>query len=189
MDVASAALREERLPLGQAAGLPLSLVKRASEDIGQVILSPDAPSLIAGVTIETGLLHPDDRGFFTESFRIGSTSLTRGLGGCPTLQLSAAASYPGTIKALHYHFEQTDYWAPLHGAFQVVLCDLREGSPSHGHVNTVYVGTLRPWRIKIPPGVGHGYKVVGPETATLVYRRTDSIIRRTKGESPSTIRF
>ena len=30
-------------------------------------------------------------------------------------------------------------------------------------------GTLRPWQILIPPGVGHGYKVIGREPAMLVY--------------------
>jgi dTDP-4-dehydrorhamnose 3,5-epimerase len=49
------------------------------------------------------------------------------------------------------------------------LYDLREGSPTHGKVNTFYLGALRPWRLKIPPGVGHGYKIVGPEPGTLVY--------------------
>ncbi len=33
----------------------------------------------------------------------------------------------------------------------------------------MYVGDLRPWQILIPPGVGHGYKVVGLEPAILTY--------------------
>ena len=37
-----------------------------------------------------------------------------------------------------------------------------------GH-NTLYVGALRPWQILIPPGVGHGYKVIGEQPAMLVY--------------------
>lgn len=161
--------RPEFLPLGEANGLRLVLVKRPTRDIGDVIQSLDGPNLIADVTLEPGFLHPDDRGYFTELFRIGATPLSRGLADCKTLQISLASSFPGTIKALHYHFEQTDIWAPVQGAFQVVLCDLREGSPTHGKVNTLYLGLLRPWRVKIPPGVGHGYKVVGPETGTLVY--------------------
>ena len=38
-----------------------------------------------------------------------------------------------------------------------------------GQRNTLYVGALRPWQIRIPPGVGHGYKVVGGEPGVLVY--------------------
>jgi dTDP-4-dehydrorhamnose 3,5-epimerase len=31
------------------------------------------------------------------------------------------------------------------------------------------VGALRPWQILIPPGVGHGYKVISREPGMLVY--------------------
>lgn len=169
MDVAVAAFKQDALPLGEVKGLRLALVKRPTPDIGAVIASVDSPQLIAGVALEAGVIYPDDRGYFTELFRVGATPLTQELRQCESLQISTAMSYPGTIKALHYHFEQTDYWAPLQGAFQVVLCDLREGSATLGRVNTLFLGALRPWRLKIPPGVGHGYKVVGPESATLIY--------------------
>ena len=33
----------------------------------------------------------------------------------------------------------------------------------------MYVGALRPWHVLIPPGVAHGYKVIGGEEALLVY--------------------
>ena len=161
--------REATLPLGKHGGLELALLRRPNQDIGVIILQPDSPHLISGVGIEVGTVYPDDRGFFSELFRLGASRLTAELADSRTLQVSVATSYPGIIKALHYHFEQTDFWAPVGGMFQVVLCDLREGSPTQGQVNTLYVGALRPWRIKIPPGVGHGYKIVGTEVATLVY--------------------
>ncbi len=157
------------LPLGERNGLRLALAKRPARDIGEVIHQADSPRLIDGVLIESRTQYPDDRGYFTELFRIGTSQLTAGLVRCPTLQISLAASYPETIKALHFHFEQTDFWAPVQGLIQVVLCDLRMDSRTHGAVNTLYLGLLRPWTLKIPPGVGHGYKVVGQEPATLVY--------------------
>ena len=160
---------EEVMPLGERNDLQLALVKRPSKSIGDVILQMDSPLLIKGVIIEAVTPYPDDRGFFAELFRVGASKLTAGLAQCPTLQISFAASYPGTIKALHYHFEQTDYWAPIQGMFQVVLCDLRINSNMHGSINTIYLGLLRPWRLKIPPGVGHGYKVVGQDLAMLTY--------------------
>lgn len=55
------------------------------------------------------------------------------------------------------------------GMFQVVLVDLRKHSRTFGARNTFYVGSLRPWQILIPPGVGHGYKVVGSEPGMLIY--------------------
>jgi dTDP-4-dehydrorhamnose 3,5-epimerase len=55
------------------------------------------------------------------------------------------------------------------GLFQVALYDLRMASPTFGQLNTIYTGALRPMQILIPPGVGHGYKVVGADSALLVY--------------------
>jgi dTDP-4-dehydrorhamnose 3,5-epimerase len=169
MDRSEGASSEERLLLGEGNGLQLALLKRSSRDIGDVIVTPDSANLITGVSLEVGAIYPDDRGYFTELFRVGASPLTQGLRECPTLQVSLAASYPGSIKALHYHFQQTDFWAPIQGMFQMVLCDLRQASPTHGKVNTLFLGILRPWRLRIPPGVGHGYKVVGLEVSTLVY--------------------
>jgi dTDP-4-dehydrorhamnose 3,5-epimerase len=174
----------ESLLIGEGDDLRLALLKRPARNIGDVILSPDSPNLIAGVSVEVGAIYPDDRGYFTELFRVGASALTYGLRECPTLQISVATSYPGTIKALHYHFEQTDFWAPIQGMFQVVLCDLRQGSPTHGKVNTLFLGILRPWRLRIPPGVGHGYKIVGSEIGTLVYLTDRFYNLRDEGRLP-----
>jgi dTDP-4-dehydrorhamnose 3,5-epimerase len=78
-------------------------------------------------------------------------------------------SYPGTIKAFHFHLHQTDCWQPVMGMFQVALVDFRTDSPTFGARNTLYLGALRPWQLVIPPGVGHGYKIIGLEPAMLVY--------------------
>ena len=143
-------------------GLP-----QCEKGIGDVILSPESPKLINGVKVSPFPLWPDDRGYFLEVMRIGN-----GLASHydpATTQISAALSYPGTIKAFHYHLEQTDFWVPAMGVFQVGLVDLRKGSATFGRKNTLYVGSLRPWQILIPPGVGHGYKVIGLDPAMLVY--------------------
>ena len=135
--------------------------------IGDVILSPESPKLIDGIRVSPYSLWPDDRGCFLEVIRIG-----HGLAAQfdpATTQVSAALSYPGTIKAFHYHLEQTDFWVPALGMFQVALVDFRKDSPTFGRKNTMYVGSLRPWQVLIPPGVGHGYKVIGMDPAMLVY--------------------
>ena len=84
-------------------------------------------------------------------------------------QFSAALNYPGTIKPFHFHLHQTDCWTPAKGLLQVVLADLRIGSRTFGLRNTMYVGVLRPWHVLIPPGVAHGYKVIGSEESLLIY--------------------
>lgn len=147
---------------------PLALTVPACDaGIGSVILKPDAPTLIDGVGIEPYPLWPDDRGFFLEIARLGQGLVAP----FPpeTTQVSAALSYPATIKAFHFHQHQTDYWVAAQGLFQVALADLRETSPTYGQKNTLYVGELRPWRITIPPGVAHGYKVIGERPGMLVY--------------------
>jgi len=135
--------------------------------IGKIISSQNSADLIEGVRVEPVPLWPDDRGYFMEVIRIG-----KGLAGdfpAPSTQVSAALSYPGTIKAFHIHKHQTDYWSPVAGMLQVALADLRPDSRTYGLRNTFYVGKLRPWQLLIPPGVAHGYKVIGPEPAILVY--------------------
>jgi len=135
--------------------------------IGKVILAPDSKELIAGVQIYPYPAWPDDRGYFLEVARIGH-GLTQEFPK-ETTQISAALSYPGTIKAFHFHRCQTDCWVPIEGMLQVALVDLRKESSSYGVRNTLYLGTLRRWQMLIPPGIAHGYKVIGPEPAILVY--------------------
>jgi dTDP-4-dehydrorhamnose 3,5-epimerase len=138
-----------------------------SRGIGPVILSPDSESLIEGVRIQPAALWPDDRGYFLEVQRIG-----RGLAAqfpAESTQVSAALNYPGIIKAFHFHLRQHDCWSPVAGMLQVALVDLRFGSPTFGVKNTLYVGALRPWQILVPPGIAHGYKVIGSDPSVLVY--------------------
>jgi len=135
--------------------------------IGKIIIRPDSPDLIAGVHLQPFPLFPDDRGYFLEILRV-----TEGLPSAfpvASIQVSAALSYPGTVKAFHYHRHQTDFWVPVQGMLQVGLVDLRPASPTYGLRNTLYVGQLRHWQILIPPGVAHGYKVIGEHPAMLVY--------------------
>jgi len=152
--------------IAAAGGIELVLPE-CERGIGSLIQAPDSPHLIAGVRVAAHQLWPDDRGYFLEVLRMG-----RGLvAGFPaeTTQVSAALGYPGAIKAFHYHLRQTDVWSPAQGMFQVALVDLRLGSSTFGARNTLYVGALRPWQILIPPGVGHGYKIIGLTPALLVY--------------------
>ena len=135
--------------------------------IGKVIRIADSADLIDGVGVQPYDLWPDDRGYFLEVIR-----MRQGLAASfepETTQVSAAVSYQGTIKAFHFHLHQTDLWVPAQGMFQVALVDMRPGSPTYGVKNTLYAGSLKPWQIRIPPGVGHGYKVIGEGPGMLVY--------------------
>jgi dTDP-4-dehydrorhamnose 3,5-epimerase len=142
-------------------------IPTAEPGIGKVILSPASPDLIAGVEIKPFSLWPDDRGYFLEIARLGQGLVADFA--AETTQVSAALNYPGIIKAFHYHKFQTDYWVPAAGLLQVALVDLRRQSRTFGAKNTLYVGALRPWQLLIPPGVAHGYKVIGEQPSVLVY--------------------
>jgi len=154
--------------VAERAGTRLMIVGRTQLGCGDVITSTQSPKLIPGVELEAFETFPDDRGCFAELFRLGQPGVARDFAG-DRIQVSFTISYPGVIKAIHYHFEQTDLWAPLSGMLQVFLYDLRESSPTCGRLNTLFVGSLRPWKVRIPPGVAHGYKVVGTESSLLVY--------------------
>jgi dTDP-4-dehydrorhamnose 3,5-epimerase len=143
------------------------VIPQAEAGIGKVILSPTSPDLISGVQITPFSLWPDDRGYFLEIARLGQ-GLVSGFS-AETSQVSAALNYPGIIKAFHYHKFQTDYWVAAAGLLQVALVDLRSNSLTYGKKNTIYVGSLRPWQLLIPPGVAHGYKVIGEQPSVLVY--------------------
>jgi dTDP-4-dehydrorhamnose 3,5-epimerase len=150
--------------------------------IGNVILSPESPDLIDGVRVQPLAIFPDDRGYFLEVQRMG-----RGLAGAfpaESTQVSAALNYPGAVKAFHYHQHQTDCWNPVKGLLQVALVDLRLMSSTFGARNTLYVGALRPWQLLIPPGVAHGYKVIGHEDSLLVYLTDRFYNPRDEGRIP-----
>lgn len=143
------------------------VVPDCEKGIGSVILAADSPHLIQGVRVQPVPIWPDDRGFFVEVLRTGK-GLPAGYDLSHT-QVSAAMTYPGAIKAFHYHLHQTDCWMAVAGMLQVALVDLRHDSPTFGARNTMYVGMLRPWQVLIPPGVAHGYKVISLDPAVLVY--------------------
>ena len=162
---AGASVRK-REPISSKGPLKLGL-SECEKGVGSLITAPDSAALIHGVRVQPQVLWPDDRGYFLEVQRFG-----RGLAAhfpAESTQVSAVLDYPGTIKAFHFHQDHTDCWMPVAGMLQVVLVDLRDDSPTSGERNTMFVGSLRPWQILIPPGVAHGYKVIGTECAVMVY--------------------
>jgi dTDP-4-dehydrorhamnose 3,5-epimerase len=160
----------EIVPLGKRNGIEMAFARRTAKTLGTIIAKPNSPDLIDGVQIEPLQVYPDDRGFFTELARLGKGLASKMLpDDVRKIQVSLTLTYPGTIKAIHYHSEQTDLWAPISGMVQVFLYDLRRNSPTFGAINTIFAGRFQPWEILIPPGVAHGYKALGIEPIQLVY--------------------
>jgi len=158
------------VPLGTRNGIEMGIAPRTAKTFGKVIAKINSPDLIEGVQIEPLAVYPDDRGFFTELARLGKGLATKMVPDEQRkIQISLTLTYPGTIKAIHYHSEQTDLWAPISGMVQVFLYDLRVQSKTFGAINTIFAGRFQPWEILIPPGVAHGYKALGVEPIQLVY--------------------
>ena len=167
--------------LASFEGLELA-VPECRKGLGALIGAADSAELIEGVRVQPFAVYPDDRGYFLEVQRLG-----RGLAAAfppESTQISAALSFPGTIKAFHYHLRQTDCWAPVMGMLQVALVDLRAGSPTFGRRNTLFAGALRPWQVLIPPGIGHGYKAIGTGESMLVYLTDRFYDPRDEGRIP-----
>ena len=123
---------------------------------------------IEGVFVKTLKKHCEDRGFFAEVLR-DDEGLLEKFG-----QLSWSMSYPGVIKAFHYHEHQADLWFFPVGEAQVVLHDLRIDSPTYKETNVFYMGENNPILLVIPKGVAHGYRVLGDKSAMIVYCTTKS---------------
>jgi dTDP-4-dehydrorhamnose 3,5-epimerase len=154
-------------PIAAFGDLELAYPEQRETSLGAIVLSPDSPERIEGLRVQPFPIYPDDRGYFMEIQRIGCGLVADFP--VETTQISAALNYPGTIKAFHFHLHQTDCWTALTGMLQVALVDLRASSPTFGKRNTLYIGALRPWHVLVPPGVAHGYKVIGADPAMLVY--------------------
>jgi dTDP-4-dehydrorhamnose 3,5-epimerase len=163
-------VRSGIVPLGTRNGIEMAIARRTAKTLGKIIAKPNSPDLIEGLLIEPLQIYPDDRGFFCELARLGKGLASKMVPDEQRkIQVSLTLTYPGTIKAIHYHAEQTDLWAPVSGMVQVFLYDLRRHSSTFGAINTIFAGRFQPWEILIPPGVAHGYKALGVEPIQLLY--------------------
>lgn len=122
---------------------------------------------ISGVVIKPLITHADDRGYFREVLRNDDQLLKR-FG-----QTSMTLTYPGVVKAFHYHERQDDLWYVAKGMAQIVLYDRRPESKTQKQTQVVYAGEQNPVLVVIPKGVAHGYRVLGNEPVILFYHTTE----------------
>lgn len=128
-----------------------------------------ASGSIEGVVIRKILTHAHDRGNFRELLRDDDGLLKR-FG-----QASLTVTYPGVIKAFHFHERQDDLWYFVSGNAQIVLHDLRKESRTFGQTQHLCAGeNAEPFLLLIPIGVAHGYRVLGNTPAVLLYFTTEA---------------
>jgi len=123
---------------------------------------------IHDVAVKPLVTHSDDRGYFREILR-EDDGLLRRFG-----QTSITKTYPGVIKAFHWHQEQDDLWYVADGMARIVLYDRRPDSPTYGQTQVIYAGEDNPVLVLIPAGIAHGYQVLGSKPVLLIYHTTRS---------------
>jgi dTDP-4-dehydrorhamnose 3,5-epimerase len=124
---------------------------------------------IDGVQLVTLRRFNDDGGSITELGRL-SKGMHGQLEGFEVKQVNYSEIEPGAIKAYHMHRRQTDVWyVPPCDRLLLVLHDVRQGSKSEGVTLRTMLGDGNSQLVRIPPGVAHGARNLGTETARIVY--------------------
>jgi dTDP-4-dehydrorhamnose 3,5-epimerase len=127
---------------------------------GMVVRS--SGGLIEGFGLRRSRVIPDERGRLGEIMRSDDPWFEK-FG-----QTYFTTTYPGVVKAWHYHRRQTDHFCVIRGTVKIGLYDARDDSPTHGTVHEIYLGEHSPGLVRIPPGIYHGWMCVGCEEAIIV---------------------
>jgi dTDP-4-dehydrorhamnose 3,5-epimerase len=120
----------------------------------------DAAHKIDGVVLNELVVHGDHRGRVFEGWRDSWTPFT-------VKQLTEGRAQKGTMKGLHLHYIQWDYWRIVVGKMMVGLYDARPDSPTLGVSTSFLMTPETPSALSIPPGVAHGYYAV--EDVEMIY--------------------
>jgi len=132
---------------------------------------------IHGVQVKPLRTIPDERGWLMEILRRDETDLLPRFG-----QVYVSATYPGVVKAWHFHKRQIDNFACVAGMVKLVLVDTREDSPTSGAVNEFFLGTHNPLLVQVPNLVYHGWKCISTEASLVVNVPTEPYDRATPDE-------
>jgi dTDP-4-dehydrorhamnose 3,5-epimerase len=141
---------------------------------------------IDGVYVKPLKLVADERGYLMEMLRADDPFFVK-FGQC-----YISATYPGVVKAWHYHRVQTDHFVCMAGMVKLVLYDSREQSPTRGVVNEFFLGDQHRALVVVPNLVFHGWKCISPEMSLVVntpsepydYTNPDEFRAAAHGEIP-----
>jgi dTDP-4-dehydrorhamnose 3,5-epimerase len=131
------------------------------------------PTTLPGLTILEPRSFPDERGFFTETYR----REWHAKAGIPVaeefIQDNHSRSSRGVVRGMHFHIGA--------GVAKLVRCargrivdvnvDLRRGSPTYGKWEGVELDDVDMRELYVPVGFAHGFCVLS-ETADVLYKQT-----------------
>jgi dTDP-4-dehydrorhamnose 3,5-epimerase len=73
----------------------------------------------------------------------------------------------GAIKAWHLHERMTINYAVPHGRIKLVVYDDRDGSPTKGELEEIFLGEANYALVTVPPKVWNGFKGIGEHAAIV----------------------
>ena len=126
------------------------------------------PLGIAGAYHVRHTVHRDDRGEFTEWFRMDKLEAATGYR-FPVLQANLSRSASGVVRGIHFADVppgQAKLVTCLVGSIRDVVVDIRVGSPTFGQWEAVDLDAESRDAVLLPVGVGHAF--VAKEDDTLV---------------------
>ena len=124
---------------------------------------------IVGVEIKNLKRFNDDGGSFIELSRLAQ-GLLQEFESFEAKQINYSEMDPGVIKAFHLHPHQTDVWfVPPSDKMLVILIDLRQGSATENQLMRLVTGDMKPYLLRIPPGVAHGVRNIASTQGRIIY--------------------
>ena len=124
--------------------------------------------MIDGVQTKPLRMIPDERGRLMEILRCDDPIFEK-FG-----QVYMTTTYPGVIKAWHFHTKQDDNITVVKGMLKLVLYDDREGSPTRGNIVEMFIGDHNPTLVHVPKQIMHGWKCIGTQEALVINCVTES---------------
>jgi dTDP-4-dehydrorhamnose 3,5-epimerase len=125
------------------------------------------PLAIEGAWEITPRLHPDPRGMFAEGFRVDH--LAKHIGHeLQVRQTNISVSSAGALRGIHYADvppSQAKYVTATSGVFVDYVVDIRVGSPTFGHWDSVQLDDVDRRAVYVSEGLGHVLACVEDGTA------------------------
>jgi len=118
--------------------------------------------MLKGITIKPLKRFHDERGSFTELMRVDWKDL---LDGDEIVQANFSTSYPGIVRAWHRHLKgQVDYFSVLKGCLKICAYD-----DETQELDEIILSDQDLQVVRILGHYWHGFKVLGNDTAFLLY--------------------
>jgi dTDP-4-dehydrorhamnose 3,5-epimerase len=126
---------------------------------------------IPEVMVIEPIVHGDERGYFSETFR--QDKLDQALGyPVKFVQDNESRSSQGVLRGLHFQlppYAQSKLVRVIDGSVLDVAVDIRTGSPTFGQHVAVELNGINKRQMFIPRGFAHGFAVLS-ENATFAYK-------------------